>query len=70
MRSHRQAWATAPYSPVFVTLDVVLIRRAHAPGKGWLAVPGGFIEQRKTLWQSCLRELAEEGHCALPEATI
>jgi len=78
LRSYRQAWASAPYPPVFVTVDavlrcqdqVLLIRRAHAPGKGQLAVPGGFIEQRETVWQSCLRELAEETHCDLPEAAM
>lgn len=78
LRDYRAAWATAPYPPVFVTVDavvrcqerVLLIRRAHAPGKGQLAVPGGFIEQRETLWQSCLRELAEETRCSLPEAAM
>lgn len=78
LRSYRQAWSTAPYPPVFVTVDavlccqnhVLLIRRARAPGKGQRAVPGGFIEQRETLWQSCLRELAEETHCELPEARM
>ena len=78
LRGFRAAWAQAPYPPVFVTVDavlrcqgqVLLIRRAHAPGKGQLAVPGGFIEQRETVWQSCLRELVEETHCALPEATL
>jgi bifunctional NMN adenylyltransferase/nudix hydrolase len=78
LRGYREAWATAPYPPVFVTVDavlrcqdhVLLIRRAHAPGKGQLAVPGGFIEQRETLWQSCLRELREETHCHLPESTM
>lgn len=78
LRGWRQAWAGAPYPPVFVTVDavlrcqgqVLLIRRAHAPGQGQLAVPGGFIEQRETLWQSCLRELAEETHCDLPEPVL
>lgn len=78
LRDYRASWAGAPYPPVFVTVDAVLrcqehvlvIRRAHAPGKGQLAVPGGFIEQKETLWQSCLRELAEETHCALPEAAL
>lgn len=78
LRSYRAAWTAAPYPPVFVTVDallrcqnhVLLIRRAHAPGKGLLALPGGFIEPRETLWQSCLRELAEETHCSLPEATL
>ena len=74
LRSYRAAWAQAPYPPVFVTVDallrcrgqVLLIRRAHAPGRGLLALPGGFIETNETLWQSCLRELAEETHCDLP----
>ncbi|WP_348682388.1 bifunctional nicotinamide-nucleotide adenylyltransferase/Nudix hydroxylase [Acidovorax soli] len=78
LRGYREAWAAAPYPPVFVTVDavlrcqnqVLLIRRAHAPGKGLRAVPGGFIEQRETVWQSCLRELAEETHCELPEARM
>ena len=78
LRSYRAAWAAAPYPPVFVTVDalvrcqnrVLLIRRAHSPGKGLRAVPGGFIEQRETVWQSCLRELAEETHCELPEARM
>jgi len=78
LRGYRAAWAAAPYPPVFVTVDavlrcqdhVLLIRRAHAPGKGQLAVPGGFIEQRETVWQSCLRELAEETHCDLPEPAL
>ncbi|CAN7293167.1 bifunctional nicotinamide-nucleotide adenylyltransferase/Nudix hydroxylase [Acidovorax sp. LjRoot118] len=78
LRRYREAWSAAPYPPVFVTVDavlrcqdhVLLIRRAHAPGKGQLAVPGGFIEQRETVWQSCLRELVEETHCKLPEGTM
>lgn len=78
LRRYREAWSAAPYPPVFVTVDavlrcqdhVLLIRRAHAPGKGQLAVPGGFIEQRETVWQSCLRELVEETHCNLPEASM
>ncbi|MDB5914467.1 MAG: cytidyltransferase-related domain protein [Ramlibacter sp.] len=61
-------WAGAPYPPVFVTVDtvvrvadrVLLIRRGRAPGKGLMAVPGGFIEQRETAYQSALRELQEE----------
>lgn len=74
LQAARQAWATAPYPPVFVTVDallrcrnqVLLIRRAHAPGRGLLALPGGFIDPQETLWQSCLRELEEETHCDLP----
>jgi len=61
-------WEGAPYPPVFVTVDVVLrsadhlllIRRGRAPGKGRLAVPGGFLEQRETILHSAVRELEEE----------
>ncbi|GAA4423476.1 bifunctional nicotinamide-nucleotide adenylyltransferase/Nudix hydroxylase [Acidovorax lacteus] len=78
LRTAREAWSQAPYPPVFVTVDavlrcqdhVLLIRRGHPPGEGLLAVPGGFIEQRETLWQSCVRELREETHCAVPEAQL
>ena len=35
-----------------------------------LALPGGFLEPRDTLWQSCLRELQEETHCALDEPAL
>jgi bifunctional NMN adenylyltransferase/nudix hydrolase len=69
-------WAGSPYPPVFVTVDavvkiadqVLLIRRGRAPGKGLLAVPGGFIEQRETAYQSAVRELEEEtGFSLLPQ---
>ena len=76
LRDYRASWASAPFPPVFVTVDallqcqgqVLLIERGHAPGKGLLALPGGFLEQRDTLWQSCLRELAEETHLRLDDA--
>jgi len=78
LRDYCAAWAVAPYPPTFVTVDavlrcqnhVLLIRRANAPGKDLLAVPGGFIEPHETLWQACLRELAEETQLTLPEATL
>lgn len=78
LQAAHQAWASAPYPPVFVTVDallrcqgqVLLIRRAHAPGRGLLALPGGFLEPHDTLWQSCLRELSEETHCDLPPEAL
>jgi bifunctional NMN adenylyltransferase/nudix hydrolase len=74
--AYRQAWASAPYPPVFVTVDtvltcagkVLLIQRGQDPGKGLWALPGGFIEARETAYQSALRELEEEtGLRLLPE---
>lgn len=78
LRSYRQAWACAPYPPVFVTVDallmcndhLLLVQRGHAPGKGLWALPGGFIEPRDSLWQSCLRELREETGCTLTDDVL
>lgn len=68
LKAYRQAWAAAPYAPVFVTVDLVLqcagrvllIQRAKDPGQGLWALPGGFVEPRDTLYQSAVRELEEE----------
>lgn len=78
LRHYEASWASAPYPPVLVTVDcvvrcaghVLLIRRGQAPGKGLFAVPGGFLEQRETTQQAALRELEEETHLALPQATL
>lgn len=68
LKRYQAAWSSAPFPPVFVTVDavvtcgehVLLIRRGHAPAKGQLALPGGFLDQNETTHQSALRELAEE----------
>jgi len=76
LKQYRQAWSSAPYAPVFVTVDLVLrcadhvllIQRARDPGQGLWALPGGFVEPRDTLYQSAVRELEEEtGLRLLPE---
>jgi bifunctional NMN adenylyltransferase/nudix hydrolase len=78
LRRYKEQWSVAPYPVVFVTVDavvrcagrVLLVRRAQAPGKGLYAVPGGFIEERETVYQSALRELREETNLALLELTM
>ena len=78
LKRYKEAWRAAPYAPTFVTVDavvqcagrVLLVERGKAPGRGLFAVPGGFIEQRETGWQSCLRELEEETHLKLLDATM
>lgn len=74
LAAYRQAWSCAAFAPVFATVDalvvcaghVLLVQRGHSPGKGLLALPGGFLEQRETLEKSAQRELQEETGLALP----
>lgn len=39
---------------------VLLVRRAVAPARGMLSLPGGFLELGETVWQCGRRELMEE----------
>lgn len=78
LRQEKALWSGAPYPPILVTVDaivqcglqVLLIQRGRAPGKGLLAVPGGFLEVRETVWQSTLRELEEETGLRLLESDM
>lgn len=68
IKEYKAQWASAPYPPIFVTTDavvmksgfVLVVRRGDHPGKGKLAMPGGFLNQKETLLEGCLRELNEE----------
>ena len=72
---YKAMWAAAPYPPVFVTTDAVLIKSGHVlvvrrrgyPGKGLLALPGGFLRDDERVQDGCLRELKEETRIALPK---
>ncbi|HVK55367.1 MAG TPA: bifunctional nicotinamide-nucleotide adenylyltransferase/Nudix hydroxylase [Burkholderiales bacterium] len=64
----KAAWSSAPYPPVFVTVDavvrckghVLMVKRGGLPGRGQWALPGGFVEQNERLREASIRELAEE----------
>lgn len=78
LEQYRQAWAQAPYPPVFVTVNavvvqsghVLLVRRTAAPGKGLYALPGGFINPHERLLDACLRELRERIRLKVPEPVL
>ena len=70
---YKALWASAPYPPTFVTTDAVLIKSGHVlvtvrggyPGKGLLALPGGYLNQDERIIDGCLRELKEETRIAV-----
>lgn len=70
----RERWKPAPFPPVFVTTDAVVVHSGHIllvcrgrrPGKGLWALPGGFVDQEETIYEACLRELREETGLTLP----
>jgi bifunctional NMN adenylyltransferase/nudix hydrolase len=74
IKKYHKSWLPAPYPPTFVTTDavvvqsghVLLIKRRSSPGKGLLALPGGFINQNERLEDAMLRELREETKIKVP----
>jgi bifunctional NMN adenylyltransferase/nudix hydrolase len=72
VRDYKRKWAVAPFPPTFVTVDaiveqsghVLMIERGQWPGKGLLALPGGFIDKHETLRDAVVRELTEETRLA------
>lgn len=66
--NYQRPWQHAPYPPVFVTADalvvqaghVLLIERGGEYGRGLYALAGGFLDENETLLECALRELVEE----------
>lgn len=75
---YKKAWEAAPYEPTFVTVDAVVVQSGHVlmverkarPGKGLLALPGGFVDQGEKLVDACLRELREETRLKVPAPVL
>lgn len=68
LREYRMSWEGAPFPVTFVTVDAVVIKSGHVltvrrkgnPGKGLIALPGGFLNQNERVLDGMLRELREE----------
>lgn len=62
----KKRWAEFP--PVFVTTDAIVTQSGHVlvikrkinPGKGLLALPGGFLQVGKSIFESSIKEVYEE----------
>ncbi len=78
LQEYKKAWAAAPFPPVFVTTDAVVIRSGHVlvikrkenPGRGKYALPGGFLDLKQSLLDSCIRELREETDISLSDSLL
>ena len=78
VEKYRKAWEAAPYEPTFVTVDAVVVQSGHVlmverkarPGKGLLALPGGFVDSGEKLVDACLRELREETRLKVPAPVL
>lgn len=66
--AYKKAWEVAPYPPIFVTVDSVVVQSGHVlvverganPGEGLWALPGGFVKQRQRLRDAAVAEIIEE----------
>jgi bifunctional NMN adenylyltransferase/nudix hydrolase len=78
IRNYRSSWDGAPFAPTFVTVDAVVIRSGHvltvrrkgSPGRGLIALPGGFLNQKETIQDGMIRELKEETGIKLPKEEL
>lgn len=68
LEDYKRSWSKAPFKPVFVTTDgvivksghIALIKRGRMPGAGLWALPGGFLDQGENLEDCVIREIKEE----------
>jgi bifunctional NMN adenylyltransferase/nudix hydrolase len=68
IEAYKAEWHCAPFPPTFNTVDaivicsghVLVVRRKGAPGRGLIALPGGYMNAHEGIQEACLRELKEE----------
>lgn len=80
VNKYKSQYASYPYPPTFVTVDAVVVQSGHIlmiqrraePGRGLLALPGGFLDANsdKSLEDAMLRELREETCLKVPTPVL
>jgi len=78
VENDKNMWKTAPYRPIFTTVDalvivnncVLLIQRKNNPGKNLWALPGGFLDHGEFINAAIVRELYEETTLSLTREQI
>lgn len=78
VRRYRSQFAALPYPPIFQTVDAVVLQAGHIllvergaqPGRGLLALPGGFLDVHETIEDAVIRELREETGIKVPEPVL
>lgn len=78
IQKYHEAWNASPFPPMFVTVDSVIIKSGHIlvvrrrgiPGKGKIALPGGYLQQNELIVDGALRELKEETGISIPKQVL
>lgn len=78
IQKYKKGWESVPFEPTHVTVDAVVIQSGHVllvrrdaqPGKGLLALPGGFIHPEETLLSAVVRKLKEETQLKVPAPVL
>lgn len=80
IETYKSQYASLPWPPTFVTVDsvvfqsghVLMVRRNAYPGKGLIALPGGFLDAStdSTLEDAMIRELREETGLKVPSPVL
>ena len=78
VKKYAKGWEQAPYMPVFITVDslviqsgyLLLMERRSCPGKGLWSLPGGFLQREETVLECALNYLKHEIRLKIPVAVL
>ncbi len=74
VQSYDKVWETAPYVPIFITVDslvvqsgyLLLVERRSRPGVGLWSLPGRFLQSKQTVLESALSHLKDDVRLKVP----